>query len=131
MNLAGHGLTVGCSVVEDSQQSQASLFNSGNELANSMELFSQPYSASSHSSISQHSQTHSTANINTHTGTVASIDACSLMTTCACLWLGAQNSQEDGRGIQNVRPDTFSGKHQPQVHIITEHLDYFRVQQQL
>lgn len=72
MILAGHGSNIiGISGGEESQQSQASLFNSGSELANSMELFSQPYSAS-HSSISQHSQIHSTAHVhqfNTHTGT--------------------------------------------------------------
>lgn len=63
MNLAG--LVFGSSGGEESQHSQASLFNSGSELANSMELFSQPYSVSSHSSVSQHSQNHSTAH---HTG---------------------------------------------------------------
>lgn len=128
MNLAGHGLTIG---VEESQQSQASLFNSGNDLTNSMELFSQPYSASSHSSISQHSQTH---NINTHTGTVASIVTCIYINdaTCICSWLGAQNSQEDGRGVQNVWPDTFSRKPQVLYHHQQLCLSYLDgVQQQL
>lgn len=114
MNLAGHSLTAGGSGAEESQQSQASLFNSGSELANSMELFSQPYSASSHSSISQHSQTHSTANMNTHTGRVPS-HIHRLPYTPGYMVIGAQNSQDNGRGVQNVRPDPLSGKHPPQV----------------
>ena len=78
MMLGGHGLVAaGNSGGEESQQSQASLFNSGNELANSMELFSQPYSSSSVSqpyscsSASQHSQAYPTAHthqLNKHTG---------------------------------------------------------------
>ena len=72
MMLGGHSLVAaaaGNSGGEESQQSQASLFNSGSELANSMELFSQPYSCSS---ASQHSQAYPTAHthqLNKHTGT--------------------------------------------------------------
>ena len=81
--MAGHGLPAASDGGEpESQQSQASLFNSGSsELANSMELFSQPSSASSHS---QHSQTHSLAQAHTVTGNTCNIIATKVYVFAAC-----------------------------------------------